>query len=203
MMPTSKTSTNANINNCYYTNTENLCHDIPTFLFLFSEEYVSQSFKSDIQVRTSSIKMWNDPMTHSARPTLFLRVMRLQLLLGATSSLEMSISTLDAALPDFELKLPPCHQRDELPSPTTIQPTALFSLQIFVPTKQPKINQPTNDPSCRPSFRPSNQLQYCKASIALNQPPIITNLRTLQAPGFLFEQDWNLQRFEILICEIQ
>jgi len=122
-------------------------------------------------------------MTHSARPTLFLRVMRLQLLLGATSSLEMSISTLDAALPDFELKLPPCHQRDELPSPTTIQPTALFSLQTFVPTKQPKINQPTNDPSCRPSFRPSNQLHCCKASIALNQPPIITNLRTLQAPG--------------------
>jgi len=111
--------------------------------------------------------------------------MRLQLLLGATSSLEMSISTLDAALPDFELKLPPCHQRDELPSPT-IQPTALFSLQTFVPTKQPKINQPTNDPSCRPSFRPSNQLHCCKASIALNQPPIITNLRTLQAPGFSF-----------------
>ena len=124
-------------------------------------------------------------MTHSARPTLFLRVMRLRLLLGATSSLEMSISTLDAALPDFEFKLPPSHQRDELPSPT-IQPTALFSLQTFVPTKQPKINQPTNDPSCRPSFRPSNQLQYCKASIALNQPPIITNLRTLQAPGFSF-----------------
>jgi len=119
----------------------------------------------------------------TTRPTLFLRVMRLQLLLGATSSLEMSISTLDAALPDFELKLPPCHQRDELPSPTTIQPTALFSLQTFVPTKQPKINQPTNDPSCRPSFRPSNQLHCCKASIALNQPPIITNLRTLQAPG--------------------
>ena len=124
-------------------------------------------------------------MTHSARPTLFLRVMRLQLLLGATSSLEMSISTLDAALPDFELKLPPCHQRDELPS-LTIQPTALFSLQTSVPTKQPKINQPTNDPSCRPSFRPSNQLHCCKASIALNQPPIITNLRTLQAPGSSF-----------------
>ena len=133
-------------------------------------------------------------MTHSARPTLFLRVMRLQLLLGATSSLEMSISTLDAALPDFELKLPPCHQRDELPSPT-IQPTALFSLQTFVPTKQPKINQPTNDPSCRPSFRPSNQLQFrCKASLALNQPPITTNLRTLQAPGSFpfFEQNWKL-----------
>ena len=78
-------------------------------------------------------------MTHSARPTLFLRVMRLRLLLGATSSLEMSISTLDAALPDFEFKLPPSHQRDELPSPT-IQPTALFSLQTFVPTK----DQPTN-----------------------------------------------------------
>jgi len=83
--------------------------------------------------------------------------MRLQLLLGATSSLEMSISTLDAALPDFELKLPPCHQRDELPSPTTIQPTALFSLQTFVPTKQPKINQPTNDLAVdHPSVRPTN-----------------------------------------------
>ena len=147
-------------------------------------------------------------MTHSARPTLFLRVMRLQLLLGATSSLEMSISTLDAALPDFELKLPPCHQRDELPSPTTIQPTALFSLQTFVPTKQPKINQPTNDPSCRPSFRPSNQLQYCKASIALNQPPIITNLRTLQAPGFSFWaslkvlKDWDPDLWSTAISKI-
>ena len=78
-------------------------------------------------------------MTHSARPTLFLRVMRLQLLLGATSSLEMSISTLDAALPDFELKLPPCHQRDELPSPTTIQPTA----SDFRPNQTTK-DQPTN-----------------------------------------------------------
>ena len=147
-------------------------------------------------------------MTHSARPTLFLRVLRLQLLLGATSSLEMSISTLDAALPDFELKLPPCHQRDELPSPTTIQPTALFSLQTFVPTKQPKINQPTNDPSCRPSFRPSNQLQYCKASIALNQPPIITNLRTLQAPGFSFWaslkvlKDWDPDLWSTAISKI-
>ena len=147
-------------------------------------------------------------MTHSARPTLFLRVMRLQLLLGATSSLEMSISTLDAALPDFELKLPPCHQRDELPSPTTIQPTALFSLQTFVPTKRPKINQPTNDPSCRPSFRPSNQLQYCKASIALNQPPIITNLRTLQAPGFSFWarlkvlKDWDPDLWSTAISKI-
>jgi len=52
------------------------------------------------------------------------------------------------------------------------------------PTNQPPI-QPTNQrPSCRPSFRPSNQLQFrCKASLALNQPPITTNLRTLQPPG--------------------
>ena len=140
--------------------------------------------------------MWNDLKTlQPAPPSLSF----FKSSFFATSSLEISISTL-GELWDHGLKAPAAQSLHLvsnssvlLSSPTT-PPNGFHQPSDFRPN-QP-INHSTNQrPSCRPSFRPSNQLQFrCKASLALNQPPITTNLRTLQPPGSFpfFEQDWKL-----------
>ena len=137
--------------------------------------------------------MWNDLKTlQPAPPSLSF----FKSSFFATSSLEISISTL-GALWDYGLKAPATqslHLVSALLSSSTTPPNGFHQPSDFRPN-QP-INHSTNQrPSCRPSFRPSNQLQFrCKASLALNQPPITTNLRTLQPPGSFpfFEQDWKL-----------
>ena len=138
--------------------------------------------------------MWNDLKTlQPAPPSLSF----FKSFFFATSSLEISISTL-GALWDCGLKASATQSlhlvSSALFSSSTTPPNGFHQPSDFRPNQQ--INQPFNQrPSCRPSFRPSNQLQFrCKASLALNQPPITTNLRTLQAPGSFpfFEQNWKL-----------